>query len=84
MKQAEDRRPEQVLRQEGSSAASAAWSSSHRNPVICDGRPHTATFTVDQVEYGWGELQPGQGWVQFCLGDASGAFVSRTRFASVR
>jgi hypothetical protein len=67
VKQAESRLPEQFLTEEGSGAESAAWSHSHRNTVTCDGRWHVGTFTVDQVEWGFGTLQSGQAWVQFCV-----------------
>jgi hypothetical protein len=67
VKQAASRRPEQFLTGEGSSAESAAWSQSHENAVTCDGRWHSDTFTVDQSEQGFGILQPGQAWVQFCV-----------------
>jgi hypothetical protein len=67
VKQAASRLPEQWLTEEGSGANSAAWSHSHRNTVVCDGQWHVATLTVDQNEWGWGTLQPGQAWVQFCV-----------------
>ena len=72
VKQAASRRPEAWLREEGSGAASAAWSHSHRNPVTCDGQWHVGTFTVDQNEWGWGTLEQGQAWVQFCVIPAGG------------
>jgi hypothetical protein len=86
VKQTESRTPDPGLKEEGSSSISAAWSHSHRNPVTCDGKWQTGVFTIDQVEWGFGELQPGQGYVQFCLGDDSGetdAFTSSMRFAAV-
>src|SRR4026209_474496 len=55
VKQAESRRPEHWLTEEGSGATAAAWSSSHRNPVTGDGTWHVDTFTVDQVEFGKGQ-----------------------------
>jgi hypothetical protein len=88
VKQAESRLPEQWLTEEGSGGDSAAWSSSHANTVTCDGKWHVATFTVDQDEFGWGELEPGQAWVQFCVippgadPDAGGITWSM-RFAAV-
>jgi hypothetical protein len=72
VKQAESRGPEQWLTEEGSGANSAAWSHSHRNTVACDGQWHVGTFTVDQNEWGWGTLQQGQAWVQFCVIPAGG------------
>jgi hypothetical protein len=86
VKQAESRLPEQWLTEEGSGANSAAWSHSHRNAVVCDGNWHVATFTVDQVEWGWGELQQGQAWVQFCVippGDEE-AITWSNRFAEIK
>lgn len=91
VKQAASRRPESWLREEGSGANSAAWSSSHRNPVTCDGQWHVGTFTVDQQEFGWGTLQPGQAWVQFCVippGGGSGPDAEQItwsmRFAAIK
>jgi hypothetical protein len=87
VKQAESRLPEQWLTEEGSGAASAAWSHSHANTVTCDGMWHMATFTVNQDEWGWGELEQGQAWVQFCVLPADPAFGEITwsmRFAAVQ
>ena len=91
VKQAESRRPEQWLTQEGSGANSAAWSHSHRNAVTCDGQWHVSTFTVDQKEWGWGTLQQGQAWVQFCVippggGEGPGAeqITWSMRFAEIK
>jgi hypothetical protein len=70
---------------------SAAWSHSHRNAVTCDGQWHVATFTVDQKEWGWGTLQQGQAWVQFCVippggGEGPGAeqITWSMRFAAIK
>jgi hypothetical protein len=88
VKQAESRRPEQWLTEEGSGASSAAWSHSHRLSVTCDGQWHVDTFTVDQEEWGWGELQQGQAWVQFCVippgGEETGVITWSMRFASIK
>ena len=89
VKQAASRRPEQALTAEGSSAVSAAWSQSHANTVTCDGRWHVGTFVVNHQEYGWGELQQGQAWVQFCVippgGDpAAGGITWSMRFAAIK
>lgn len=89
LKQAESRRPESWLTKEGSGAASAAWSHSHANTVICDGGWHVQTFTVDQREWGWGTLERGQAWVQFCVippgGDPEkGEITWSSRFASIK
>jgi len=42
------------LMKEGSSRAAAAWWDSHRNRVVCDGKFHATTFTIDKVEKGKG------------------------------
>ena len=89
VKQAESRRPEQWLTEEGSGGLSAAWSHSHRNAVVCDGKWHVATFTVDQEEWGWGELKQGQAWVQFCVippgaDPESGPITWSMRFAAIK
>lgn len=89
VKQAESGLPEQWLTAEGSGENSAAWSHSHRNAVVCDGQWHVATFTVDQEEWGGGELRQGQAWVQFCVippgGDPeSGPITWSMRFAAIK
>jgi len=83
VKQTPDRRPDSALKGDGSSGISAAWSQSHRNAVTCDGEKHVGTFTVDQVEYGFGTFAQGQGYVQFCL-TSEDNFLSESRFASVK
>jgi hypothetical protein len=56
------------LMKEGSSKVSAAWLESHRNKFVCNGRPHTGTFSIDTVEKGSkGKLTTGSAWVQFCV-----------------
>jgi hypothetical protein len=88
VKQAASRLPEHWLTEEGSGGAAAAWSSSHRNAVVCDGTWQVGTFTVDQVEFGQGQLEPGQGWVQFCVIPADAPDESvitwSMRFAAVK
>lgn len=92
VKQAGSGLPEQWLTEEGSgerAAEEGAWSHSHRNAVVCDGRWHVATFTVDQEEWGAGDLTSGQAWVQFCVippgGDAeAGDITWSMRFAAVK
>ena len=42
--------------------------------VACDGQWHVQTFTVSQADYGFGTLQQGQGYVQFCLFDGDGVY----------
>ena len=88
-KQAESRRPEQWLTEEGSGARSSAWSHSHANTVTCDGKWHVGTFTLDQEEWGWGELKQGQAWVQFCVippgaDPETGAITWSMRFAAIK
>jgi hypothetical protein len=87
VKQAASRGPESWLREEGSGGASAAWSSSHRNAVTCDGAWHEDTFTVDHLEFGWGAFQAGQAWVQFCVippgGDRDTEITWSMRYASI-
>jgi hypothetical protein len=92
VKQAESGLPEQWLTEEGSGGRAAeegAWSHSHRHSVVCDGQWHVGTFTVDQVEWGAGDLQQGQAWVQFCVippgGDPeSGPITWSNRFAAIK
>ena len=53
---------------EGSSKLSSAWWQSHRNRFVCNGKPQTATVTIDKVEKGSkGTLKPGVAYVQFCV-----------------
>jgi hypothetical protein len=83
VKQAADGRPDAALRGEGSSAKANAWIQSHPQ-ITCDGTWRTETFTVDTLEQGFGTLQPGQAWVQFCLYAGDGGYSQVTRFAEVR
>lgn len=79
VKQTADRSADPRLTLEGSSAVSAAWSDSHRNPISCDSTIHVGRFEVDQLEPVWGSNDPkssvyeplarGVGYVQFCLYD---------------
>ncbi|MEA2419987.1 MAG: hypothetical protein QOE60_2193 [Thermoleophilaceae bacterium] len=56
------------LKKEGSSKTAAAWWQSHRNKFVCNGKNHTATFSIDKVEPGSkGKLEDGKAWVQFCV-----------------
>ena len=94
VKQTADRSADPRLAQEGSSAISAAWSDSHRNPVTCDGRVHLGTFTVDLVEAwpgrpGQAPLRKGEGYVQLRLTDPDapgpeGLVLSHSEFVHVR
>jgi hypothetical protein len=84
-KQSENGRPDQRLRLEGSSQVAAAWLQSHPTPdtFTCDGKWHTGTFQIDTAEQGFGELEQGQAWVQFCL-IGENTFISKSRWVSVR
>jgi hypothetical protein len=84
-KQAADARRDARLEGEGSSAVSAAWLQSHPAPTefTCDGKWHTGTFVIDTKEQGFGELQKGQAWVQFCL-IGENTFLSESRWVHVR
>lgn len=86
VKQAESRLPENWLTEEGSGELAAAWSHSHRNEATCDGAWHATTLTVDQVEWGQGELEQGQAWVQFCVIPTTGEedIVWSMRFAAIQ
>ncbi len=89
VKQTADRSADPRLEEEGSSSISAAISHSHRNAVTCDGRQHVQTFTVDQEEWGFGDLARGEGYVQFCLTDPEaqgpeGVLLSHSEFVHVR
>jgi hypothetical protein len=92
VKQAASGSPEQWLTEEGSggrAAAEGAWSHSHRNSVVCNGQWNVATFTVDQEEWGDGDLKQGQAWVQFCVippgGDPeAGGITWSMRFAAIK
>jgi hypothetical protein len=84
-KQSADGRPDQRLREEGSSEIAAAWLQSHPSPgqFTCDGEWHTDSFVIDTEEQGFGELQDGQAWVQFCL-VGENTFISKSRWVAVR
>jgi hypothetical protein len=78
VKQVGSRKLDRNLSEEGSSAlavgSGGAWAMSHRNPMNCDSKVHTQTFSFDQVEtssFGV-PVQPfakGWGYVQFCIFD---------------
>jgi hypothetical protein len=56
-----------LLTGEGSSQYAAAWLQNHPS-LDCDGRNHVESFVIDNyTEYGFGRLQKGQAWIQFCL-----------------
>jgi hypothetical protein len=84
VKQTADRSPDNRLKEETSSGASAAWSQSHPTAqVVCDGAWHTQVFEIAQRDYGFGALQHGQGYVQFCLFGGDGVYTASQRFAEV-
>ena len=71
----------------------AAWSQGHGAVVTldCDGRTHVGRFIVDRSEYGYGNLQTGRAYVQFCLYDSTipaedpeAAPISSMEFVNVR
>jgi hypothetical protein len=69
VKQVADGRPDRALKEEGSSAISAAWLERHPglDEFTCDGTWHTGTWKIDSfTEYGWGSLVPGQVYAQVC------------------
>ena len=82
-KQSADGSRDPRLTEEGSSQYSAAWLQNHPTQFTCDGDWHTGTYRVDLSEYGFGALQKGQAWVQFCLiGETT--FLSESRWVAVR
>ncbi|MFL5955748.1 MAG: hypothetical protein ACJ76I_16750 [Gaiellaceae bacterium] len=84
VKQTADRSPDNALKGEASSRASAAWSQSHPTAEIsCDGQWHVQTFTIGQTDYGFGTLQQGQGYVQFCLFGGDNVYAASQRFVEV-
>jgi hypothetical protein len=85
-KQVADAHPDKALQGEGSSEASAVWNQSHPQTFTCDGEWHTDTFTIGDgtLEYGFGTLQQGQAWVQFCLTTADEQVVMAKSWAAVR
>jgi hypothetical protein len=87
-KQVASTRPDKVLQGPESSGNSAVWNQSHPQNFTCDGQWHTDTFVIGDgsLEYGFGTLQHGQAWVQFCLtaGSDESLLFMDTRWASVR
>ncbi len=86
-KQAPSRGPDKILQGDGSSQNSVAWWQSHPVDFTCDGAWHTQSFVIDTVEQGFGELEHGQAWIQFCLTGGEGfpppLLVQDTRWAAV-
>jgi len=69
VKQVADGRPDPALKLEGSSAISSGWLERHPGPdeFTCDGTWHSGTWQIDSfTEYGFGQIVPGQVYVQFC------------------
>ena len=74
-----------ALKKEGSSKKADAWWQSHRNPIICDGQSHTATFSMDKKEKGSkGKLVKGSAWVQFCVTNGEDLVLSAHDFVKVK
>jgi hypothetical protein len=79
VKQNADATADPDLLHEGSGFEHVAttWVQSHPSGIRCDGKTHVQTFEVNTTEQippefgggtvGYGELQRGQGYVQFCL-----------------
>jgi hypothetical protein len=85
LKQSKSGKKDPALKKEGSSKAAAAWLQSHRNPITCDGKSHTATFKVDKVEQGSkGKLKAGQAWLQFCVTEGDSLTVSVAKWVPVK
>ena len=87
-----------VLTKEGSSQAAKTWLQSHRNPIVCNGQPQTAVFTLDKLEPGSkGSLKAkarkraGKAYIQFCVtlppaaeGQEGELTLSKSGWVSVR
>ncbi|HET7682676.1 MAG TPA: hypothetical protein VFK34_03295 [Marmoricola sp.] len=79
------------LEAEGSSQWATSWYDTNyqwaENPagqtIDCDGRWHATRFTVKRVE-GWGELERGSAWVQFCVYDSEGRAGSFNGYKTVK
>jgi hypothetical protein len=82
-KQSKTGKTDPRLTRDGSSEVANAWLQSHRNPINCDGRFHTATFTIDKVEYGFGKLKQGLAWVQFCVTEDMDLTLSESAWVTV-
>jgi len=83
-KQTASGKKDRALAKEGSSVLAAAWWQSHRGSFTCDGKRHTAWFTVDTVEEGSrGQLKSGWAWVQFCVTTDEGLSAVRMQWSRV-
>jgi hypothetical protein len=103
-KQTADGSVDPTLEAEGSSGAAAAWMdtndwvtvgedtfpvSSGDEQLVCDGRTHSQSVTIDvtNAPWGsWGALKAGMAWVQWCIveGSEDGEFVSDQRWVTVK
>jgi hypothetical protein len=83
-KQAPGGRYDARLAEEGSSQVSAAWLQSHPGNFTCDGAARTQSFPINTTEQGFGTLQRGVAYVQFCLVSSEGELlISETRWVAV-
>ena len=62
---------------------SAGWWQSHPQNFTCDGKWRTGSFLIGTFEYGFGELESGSAWVQFCLVGET-VFLSEQRWVAVK
>ena len=103
-KQTADGSVDPALEAEGSSGAAAAgmdtnnWVtmgedtfpiSSGDEQLVCDGRTHSQSVTIDVTNAPWGSwdgLQAGMAWVQWCIVEEAenGEFISDQRWVSVK
>ena len=103
-KQTADGSVDPTLEAEGSSGAAAAWMdtndwvtmggetfpiSSGDEQLVCDGRTHSQSVTIDVTNAPWGAwdaLQAGMAWVQWCIVEEAenGEFVSDQRWVGVK
>lgn len=75
----------------GSSEWATSWYDTNyqwaENPagqtIDCDGKWHATRFTVKRVD-GWGQLEKGSAWVQFCVYDNHGGTGSVNGYKTVR
>ncbi len=81
-KQSSTGRYDPRLEEEGSSQIAAAWFESHPTDFTCDGVRHTQTFTIHNLEQGFGSLKRGVAWVQFCL-IGENTFISESSWVAV-
>jgi hypothetical protein len=103
-KQTADGSVDPVLEGEGSSSAAAAWMdtndwvtvgedtfpiSSGDEQLVCDGRTHSQSVTIDVPNApggSWEALQAGMAWVQWCIVEEAenGEFISDQRWVTVK